>query len=133
RPRPVGRAAPDDLSRRPADAQRRLPHPEPRRPPAALHALDHGLEGSAAQTDIYVVSTADGLPSTKQLTYTTGKNEGALAWMRDSASFLFLSNREAPENASGRNQLYLMRHDGGEARRITDAREGVADFALSDD
>src|SRR5690606_15102615 len=30
-------------------------------------------------------------------------------------------------------QLYLMRIDGGEAQRITDAREGVADFALSED
>jgi dipeptidyl aminopeptidase/acylaminoacyl peptidase len=84
------------------------------------------------QTDIYIVSTADGLPSTKQLTYTKEKNEGSPNWLKDSTSFLFLSNREAPENASGRNQLYLMRPDGGEARRITDAREGVADYALSD-
>ena len=83
------------------------------------------------QTDIHIVSLAEGLPSTKQLTYTTAKNEGSLGWMQDSQSFLFLSNREAPENASGRNQLYLMRPDGGEARRITDAGEGVADYAVS--
>ena len=84
------------------------------------------------QTDIHLVSTVEGLPTTKQLTFTKDKNEASLAWLKDSTSFLFLSNREAPENASGRNQLYLMRRDGGEARRITDAREGVADFALSD-
>ena len=77
------------------------------------------------QTDIYIVSTADGLSSTKQLTYTKEKNEASLAWLKDGRSFLFLSNRDAPENAATRNQLYLMRPDGGEARRITDAREGV--------
>ena len=84
------------------------------------------------QTDIHIVSTADGLRSTKQLTYTKEKNEGSMAWLKDSTSFLFLSNRDAPENASIRNQLYVMRTDGGEARQITDAREGVADYALSD-
>ena len=84
------------------------------------------------QTDIYIVSTADGLRSTKQLTYTKEKNEASMGWLKDSTAFLFLSNRDAPESASGRNQLYLMRHDGGEARQITDAREGVADYALSD-
>jgi dipeptidyl aminopeptidase/acylaminoacyl peptidase len=84
------------------------------------------------QTDIHIVSTAEGLPSTKQLTYTKEKNEDSLKWLKDSSSFLFLSNRDAPESASSRNQLYLMRRDGGEARRITNAGEGVADYALSD-
>src|SRR5918993_589254 len=84
------------------------------------------------QTDIHVVSTAAGLPSTKQLTYTKDKNEASLSWLKDSTSFLFLSNRDAPESAATRNQLYLMRPDGGEARKITDAREGIADYALSD-
>jgi dipeptidyl aminopeptidase/acylaminoacyl peptidase len=85
------------------------------------------------QTDIHVVSVADGVPSSRQLTYTTAKDEGSLGWLKDSRSFLFLSNREAPENASGRNQLYLMRFDGGEARRLTDTKDGVADYAVSDD
>jgi dipeptidyl aminopeptidase/acylaminoacyl peptidase len=44
-----------------------------------------------------------------------------------------MSNREAPESAVTRNQLYLMRPDGGESRRITDAKEGVTDFAFSRD
>jgi dipeptidyl aminopeptidase/acylaminoacyl peptidase len=85
------------------------------------------------QTDIYLVSLQRGVPSTKQLTFTKEKNESSPRWSRDGAIFAFLSNREAPENASSRNQLYVMRHDGGEARRITDAREGVADFAFSPD
>ena len=85
------------------------------------------------QTDIHLVSLQQGVSSSKQMTFTKEKNETSPAWSRDGAFFFFLSNREAPENAATRNQLYLMRPDGGEARRITDAREGVADFALSKD
>ena len=85
------------------------------------------------QTDIYLVSMQQGLPSTKQMTFTKEKNETSPHWARDGSFFVFLSNREAPENASSRNQLYVMRADGGEARRITDAKEGVADYAFSRD
>jgi dipeptidyl aminopeptidase/acylaminoacyl peptidase len=85
------------------------------------------------QTDIYLVSMQQGIASTKQLTFTKEKNETSPRWAKDGTYFVFLSNRDAPENASSRNQLYLMRPDGGEARRITDAREGVADFAFSKD
>jgi dipeptidyl aminopeptidase/acylaminoacyl peptidase len=85
------------------------------------------------QTDIYLVAIRDGLPSTRQLTFTKEKQETSPRWSKDGAYFLFLSNREAPENAAARNQLYLMRPDGGEARRLTDAREGVADFNFSND
>ena len=85
------------------------------------------------QTDVYLVSMQQGVKSTRQLTFTKEKNETSPRWSQDGSFFLFLSNREAPENASSRNQLYLMRPDGGEARRITDAREGVSDFAFSKD
>ena len=85
------------------------------------------------QTDIYLVSTRDGVASTRQLTFTKEKQETSPRWSKDGRYFAFLSNREAPENAATRNQLYLMRPDGGEARRITDAREGVADFSFSKD
>jgi dipeptidyl aminopeptidase/acylaminoacyl peptidase len=85
------------------------------------------------QTDIYLVSLQQGLPSTRQMTYTKEKNETSPQWARDGSAFLFLSNREAPESASTRNQVYLMRPDGGEAQRITDAKEGVSDFAVSKD
>jgi dipeptidyl aminopeptidase/acylaminoacyl peptidase len=85
------------------------------------------------QTDIYLVSIPQGLPSTKQMTFTKEKNETSPQWARDGSFFAFLSNREAPENASARNQLYVMRSDGGEARRVSDAREGVLNFAFSRD
>jgi hypothetical protein len=80
------------------------------------------------QSDIYLVSTQQGVTSTKQMTFTKEKNEGAPEWSSDGTFFLFTSNREAPSNASNQNQLYLMRPDGGEARKITDATEG--DFRL---
>src|SRR4030095_10264494 len=85
------------------------------------------------QTDIYLVSLQQGVASTKQMTFTKEKNETSPRWSHDGSFFVFLSNREAPESSSSRNQLYVMRPDGGEARRISDAKEGVSDFAFSDD
>ena len=85
------------------------------------------------QSDIYLVSLADGVASTRQLTFTKDKNETGPVWLGDSRTFLFSSNREAPASAGTQNQIYLMRIDGGEARRVTDAKEGVSTFALSRD
>jgi dipeptidyl aminopeptidase/acylaminoacyl peptidase len=85
------------------------------------------------QSDIYLVSIPQGLPSTKQMTFTKEKNESSPRWTRDGSAFFFTSNREAPESAASRNQIYLMRPDGGEARRVTDAKEGVRDYVLSKD
>jgi Tol biopolymer transport system component len=85
------------------------------------------------QTDIMLVSTKQGLASTRQMTFTKEKNEASPQWARDGKAFFFLSNREAPENASSRNQLYMMRPDGGEAQKISDAREGVSNYAISRD
>jgi dipeptidyl aminopeptidase/acylaminoacyl peptidase len=84
-------------------------------------------------TDIYLVSTEQGLPSTKQLTFTKDKNETSPRWARNGEFFAFLSNREAPESKSSQNQLYVMRPDGGEASKISDAKEGVGTFAFSKD
>ena len=85
------------------------------------------------QTDIYLVSLQQGVASTKQMTFTRERNESSPEWCRDGSCFAFLSNREAPESASNRNQLYFMRPDGGEAQRITNDKEGVSDFAFSRD
>ena len=90
-------------------------------------------QAAERQTDIYLVSMNDGVSSTKQMTFTTTKNETSPAWTPDGRAFFFLSNREAPSSAATQNQLYLMRPDGGEARRVTDAKDGVVDYALSPD
>jgi dipeptidyl aminopeptidase/acylaminoacyl peptidase len=86
-----------------------------------------------SQTDIYLVSMQQGVSSTRQMTFTKDKNETSPRWAADGRSFFFLSNREATESAGTRNQIYMMRPDGGEAQRITDAREGVRDYQLSRD
>jgi dipeptidyl aminopeptidase/acylaminoacyl peptidase len=85
------------------------------------------------QTDIYLVTLQRGVSSTRQMTYTKDKNETSPQWSRSGDFFVFASNREAPAASASQNQLYLMRPDGGEARRITDAKEGVSTFAFSRD
>ena len=113
------------------------------------------------QTDIYLVSTQEGVASTRRLTYTADKSETAPQWSRDGHFFLFLSDRDALPNAVSASrtsalpatgpgapyfpaavgggaggptsQLYLMRPDGGEARKVTDAKDGVTTYAFSKD
>ncbi len=84
-------------------------------------------------TDIYLVALDRGVESTRQLTYTKDKNETSPRWSRDGKFFVFASDREAPQSAASQNQLYLMRPDGGEARKITEAKDGVGNFAFSKD
>ena len=113
------------------------------------------------QSDIYLVSTQQGVSSTRRLTYTADKSETAPQWSRDGQFFLFLSDRDASPTAASASrggtlpvsgpgapyfpaavgggaggptsQLYLMRPDGGEARKITDAQDGVTTYAFSKD
>ena len=84
------------------------------------------------QSDVFVVSLEQGVASTKQLTFTKDKNESSPRWAPNGNFFVFASNRDAPNNGP-QNQLYMMRADGGEARKITDAREGVSDFNFTKD
>lgn len=81
-----------------------------------------------AQTDIHVVSLNEGVSSSRQLTFTDDADETSPAWSADGAFFVFSSDRDGDED-----QLYMMRHDGGEARRITDTAEGVSGFEFSPD
>ena len=85
-------------------------------------------EAAESQTDIHLVSLSEGVPSARRLTYTEDKDERSPTWAPDGSSFLFASNRDGDDT-----QLYMMRHDGGEARKITDADEGVSGFAFSPD
>jgi dipeptidyl aminopeptidase/acylaminoacyl peptidase len=86
-----------------------------------------------SQSDVYVVTTVRGAPSGRQLTFTRDKNETNPRWAKDGSFFVFASNREAPTAQAQQQQLYLMRPDGGEARRITDAKDGVSTFQFSPD
>jgi dipeptidyl aminopeptidase/acylaminoacyl peptidase len=84
-------------------------------------------------SDVYLVSTDAGAQSTRQMTFTKEKNETTPRWSRDGRFFVFASNRDAPASAAAQNQLYLMRPDGGEARKLTDAKDGTGQFAFSRD
>src|SRR5262245_32926292 len=74
------------------------------------------------QSDIYLVSLDRGLSSTRQLTFTKDKNETSPRWSSDGSFVAFVSNRESTGTgaAANRNQLFVMRLDGGEAKRVTD-------------
>jgi len=82
-------------------------------------------------TDLFV-APSDGSAPPRQLTFTKEKNETQPQWARDSRTIGFLSDRESTA-ATPINQLYLMRIDGGEARRISDVKDGVNSFAFSRD
>ncbi len=86
---------------------------------------------ASSQSDIHIVSLADGVSSSRRLTFTDSKNETQPTWAPDGSFFVFLSNRDS--EASEGNQLYMMRHDGGEAQKITEAQEGVSGFDFSPD
>ena len=83
-------------------------------------------------SDIWIVSTERGIGSARQLTYTKDKNETNPRWSRDGTFFVFASNRDQTGSTPA-DQLYLMRPDGGEARKITDAKDGVTTFAFTRD
>src|SRR5262249_48902878 len=102
------------------------------------------------QSDVYLVSLDRGVPSTRQLTFTKDKNETSPKWSRDGSFIAFLSDRDATGAApaaapaggggrggagggGGRHQLVGGRLDGGEAKRVTDQREGVSQFSFTKD
>jgi dipeptidyl aminopeptidase/acylaminoacyl peptidase len=85
-------------------------------------------ETAKNQTDIHLVSVTEGLPSSRQMTFTEEKSENSPKWSKDGQYFVFSSDRDGKEN-----QLYMMRPDGGEARKITEAKEGVSSFEFSPD
>ena len=88
-------------------------------------------ETAESQTDIHLVSLSEGVASERRLTFTDEKDETDPAWARDGSFFVFSSDREGSGDEDGNDdQLYMMRHDGGEARRITDAADGVSGFAF---
>ena len=83
-----------------------------------------------SQSDLYLVSLREGVPSTRRLTFTEDHNEGGPAWAPGGGWFVFTSDRD--EDSRG-NQLFMMRVDGGEARQVTAAPEGVSGFEFSPD
>jgi dipeptidyl aminopeptidase/acylaminoacyl peptidase len=81
---------------------------------------------------IFATSIDRGPSSARQLTDGAHTSESSPRWSADGSFIVFQSDREANDARRG-NQLYAMRSDGTEARRITDAREGVSSWSLSRD
>ncbi|HXF95142.1 MAG TPA: S9 family peptidase [Gemmatimonadales bacterium] len=78
-------------------------------------------------TDLFLVS-ADGR-ATRQLTFTQGESESGPRWRPGRGDLIgFTSTREGKAR-----QLYLIRPDGGEARRVTDAADGIGAWAWNRD
>ncbi len=78
------------------------------------------------RTDLYVVS-ADGR-TTRQLTFTEGEDESGARWQPRGTTIGFTSTRD-----NKKRQLFLIRPDGGEARRVTNADDGIGAWAWSRD
>ncbi len=78
------------------------------------------------RTDLYVVS-ADGR-TTRQLTFTEGEDETGARWQPRGTTIGFTSTRD-----NKKRQLFLIRPDGGEARRVTSAEDGIGAWAWSRD
>ena len=76
---------------------------------------------------------SEGVASSRQMTFTSDSDETEPGWSRDGSFFVFISDREAPDGDDDASQLYVMRPDGGEARRIADTAEDVSDFDFSPD
>jgi len=76
--------------------------------------------------DVWVTDVRSG--SIRQMTFTDDKNESSPKFTHDSKGILFLSNR------SGKNHLYYMQLEGGEARLLSkNNKDGVSNFAISND
>ncbi|MDP1831912.1 MAG: S9 family peptidase [Geothrix sp.] len=87
-------------------------------------SIPHWKSGKAP-TDIFVADAATG--AARQMTFTREKSETGPQWARDGKRFAFLSDRE------GSQQVYLMPVEGGEARKLSEAKDGVHAFAFSHD
>jgi len=110
----------------PAQTQRiRVPSSLRFSPDGKLLAFDvrEPVKGTSASTHIWVLNAKGEL---RQWT-TSAKNETNPQWSPDGRSLTFLSNRD--EN----RQIYLMRVDGGEAERLTEAKNSIQSFQWSPD
>ena len=86
-----------------------------------------------ARTRLWMVP-ADGSAPARQVTYGE-RGDTQPQWSPDGRSISFVSARgpASAENGPPKPQIYVMRADGGEGQRLTDAKEGVTSYAWAPD
>lgn len=94
-------------------------------------ASDKAPDDKEARTRIWMVPVAGG--AARQVTF-GAKGDSQPQWSPDGRYISFVSARgQGSGEDAPRPQVYIMRADGGEARRLTDAKEGVSSYAWSPD
>jgi dipeptidyl aminopeptidase/acylaminoacyl peptidase len=87
-----------------------------------------------ARTHVYRVPTTGGTP--RQLTFGE-RSETKPGWSRDGKFISFVSARNGSDSAESddgpKAQIWIMPTDGGEPWQLTNARDGVSDYAWSPD
>jgi dipeptidyl aminopeptidase/acylaminoacyl peptidase len=95
---------------------------------------DKGAKPPEMRSHVWMVAT-DGSQPASQITFGE-KGESAPAWSPDGRYISFVAARGAqqePEGEGPKAQIWLMRTDGGEAWRLTDAKEGVGAYEWAPD
>jgi dipeptidyl aminopeptidase/acylaminoacyl peptidase len=86
-----------------------------------------------SRTHVWRVPVASASPAgARQITF-GDKGESAPAWSPDGRLISFLTSRGAPSDEEARPQIWVMRSDGGEGWKLTDAKEGVGAYAWAPD
>jgi Tol biopolymer transport system component len=86
-----------------------------------------------ARTRIWIVP-ADGSAPARQITYGE-RGDSQPQWSPDGRFISFVSARgeASGENGAPKPQIYIMRADGGEGQKLTDAKEGVSSYSWAPD
>jgi dipeptidyl aminopeptidase/acylaminoacyl peptidase len=97
-----------------------------------VRAWEQERDRMESRTRIWRVAVAGG--AARQITYGE-RGDSQPQWSPDGRYISFVSARGANSNGDDppRAQIYVMRADGGEAWRLTDAKEGVASYAWAPD
>jgi dipeptidyl aminopeptidase/acylaminoacyl peptidase len=94
-------------------------------------ASDKTPDDKEARTRIWMVPVSGG--AARQLTFGP-RGDTQPQWSPDGGYISFLSARgQGTGENEPRPQVYIMRADGGEARRLTDAKDGVSSYTWSPD
>jgi len=109
---------------------------QPRISPDGAHVIYQqsrtNWEANAFETDVWLANVATG---ESHLLTLASKSSASAEWSPDGRWIAFLSDRQVPMPGSpaGKEQLYVMPADGGEAQQLTKMEKGVGGFEWSPD